>query len=236
MAGGEVGGIRMKMNASIRLLAAIIIFSSSCFAHQEHGGQGRPQPQAGQSRGGEQRGAQQHGGQPEVVGHGYIPPKGPPPNRGGAPRSSAQPNRAAPERPRETPAPEGRPQEDQRPSYSDQAGHPEAPHVHPSTGEWVGHDSGRNDPHYHLDHPWEHGHFPEPIGANRIYRLIGGNRDRFQIGTYYFQVAPYDYNYVGDWLWDTDDIVIYDDPDHSGWYLAYNPRLGTYVHVLFLGT
>jgi hypothetical protein len=118
---------------------------------------------------------------------------------------------------------------------ADHPGHPAAPHVDAQTGRWVGHTAA-GDANYHLDHPWEHGHFPDAIGANHVWRLVGGGPSRFWFGGFYFSVAPYDVQYCNGWLWDSDDIILYADPDHPGWYLAYNVRLGIYVHVMYLGT
>jgi hypothetical protein len=200
----------MKKLNIIQLLVVTTLMIGTASA-QERGNQER-------SRGQPQRGQAQP---PREVGNGHIPPRGP------APRS--QPAEKAPAR---GAAPSG---QGERRNFNDRSGHPEAPHVHPENNEWVGHDTGRRDPHYHLDHPWEHGHYTGPIGASHVFRLHGGNRERFGFDGFFFQVAPYDYDFTNGWLWDNDDIVIYTDPDHDGWYLAYNVRLGTYVHVMYLG-
>ena len=43
---------------------------------------------------------------------------------------------------------------------------------------------------------------------------------------FFFSVAAFDVGYCNDWLWDSDDIVIYDDPDHDGWLSRLQCAIG----------
>jgi len=58
-----------------------------------------------------------------------------------------------------------RPVEENR-HFSDRQGHPEARHVH-ANGQWIGHDTGRDDRRYHLDHAFEHGRFTGGFGRGQ---------------------------------------------------------------------
>jgi len=172
-------------------------------------------------RGNAQHGTAAPGGGRHFGGH--IPAHGPaaaPAPRGGSPRNVE---------PRATAAPTRRIE-----NFRDQAGHPNAPHVH-ANDEWIGHNTAARDPRLRLSRPWEHGRFPAEIGASHVFRLGGGGPGRFWCDGFFFAVAPFEFAYCADWDWNADDIVLYDDPDDPGYYLAYNVRLGTYCHVLYQG-
>ncbi|HEX2339665.1 MAG TPA: hypothetical protein VHI98_04225 [Vicinamibacterales bacterium] len=111
--------------------------------------------------------------------------------------------------------------------------HPSAPHVH-TDGRWIGHDGGSGDPRYVLAHSVEPGRFPGRTGAGHVY-VLRGQRERFDAAGAFFSVAPLEYGFCDNWLWQAESIAIYEDPVHNGWYLAYSVRLGTFVHVQYLG-
>ena len=109
------------------------------------------------------------------------------------------------------------------------------PHV--SNDRWYGHDAP-NDKRYHLDRPFTHGRF-ERFGPSYRYSIIriDPNLHRFWLpGGYFFEIAAWEWPLAIDWCWSCgDDFVIYEDPDHPGWYLLYNLHTGAFVHVMYMG-
>jgi hypothetical protein len=109
------------------------------------------------------------------------------------------------------------------------------PHV--NHNQWYGHDSP-SDPIYFLERPFADGRFDHP-GPNFRYRFwrVDPYRHWFWLPRgFYFEVAAWDWPVFADWCWDCgDDFVVYDDPDHIGWYLLYNMHTGVYIHVQYMG-
>ena len=177
---------------------------------------------------GEAKRGEEHGAQGNQAGPQHFPQRGPE-------RGTAQPRREARGGTPQAGRPEVRGSERQ-------AGRPEDRNVTPNRGavaarphvegeQWVQHEHVP-----HIDHPFPHGQFRLGFGASHTFHIEGGDRERFWFNGNYFQVVPADWPYVVDWNWSGDPIAIYQDPDDPGYYLAYNGRLGAYVHVIYLGT
>ena len=111
----------------------------------------------------------------------------------------------------------------------------ETPHV--NHDQWYGHEAP-NDARFHLDKPFAHGHFAK-VGPSYRYAVdrVDLNLHRFWVGGGFFEVAAWDWALCSEWCWDCgDDFVVYDDPDHAGWYMLYNVHTGVYVHCQYMGT
>jgi hypothetical protein len=111
------------------------------------------------------------------------------------------------------------------------------PHV--ANDHWYGHDRP-NERRYVLAHPFEHGHF-ERFGPSYRYHVERFDRDHHRFwfpGGFSFEIATWDWPVAAAWCWDCggDNFVVYDDPDHPGWYLLYNVHTGEYAHVTYSGS
>ena len=102
---------------------------------------------------------------------------------------------------------------------------------------WYGH-SDANDVRFRLARPFPRGRFAL-TGPSHVYTVLRVDLGAHRIwlpGGYGWEIAPWEWAYTGSWCWDCGDrFVVYDDPDHLGWYLLLDLRTGEYVHVQYVG-
>ncbi len=152
------------------------------------------------------------------MGGGYVPPRGPQPQRQEHNQPQAQPQRAVPQ-PQHAVPPQAVSRGQPNRNFRDMPDHPDAPHVH-GNGEWV--------------EPLTTSAAMIPgctstirlraaaslsvsaLATSSTSRAATANASWFNGA--YFSVAPFDFAYVGDWDWNADPIVIYEDPEDPGWY------------------
>jgi hypothetical protein len=140
--------------------------------------------------------------------------------------------------PRSAPQPPARREGRAKPEIDRRGGGRVSSVPHVRDNHWYGHDRP-GDKRFHLDHPFEHGHF-EHFGPSYRYGIERFDRGAHRFwfpGGFSFVIAPWDWDVASDWCWDCggDDFVVYDDPDHPGWYLVYDSRTGQYVHAQYMG-
>jgi hypothetical protein len=109
------------------------------------------------------------------------------------------------------------------------------PHV--DNNHWFGHDQ-RDDARFRVVRPFDRGRF-DRVGPSYRHGIerFDSRAHRFWIaGRGGFEIAAWDWPLTTGWCWNcADDYVVYNDPDHIGWYLVYNVDTGDYVHAQFIG-
>ena len=116
-----------------------------------------------------------------------------------------------------------------------EAGRPHVAVPYVRDGHWYGH-AAPDDVRFRLARPFEFGRFAH-AGPGHVYRVsrveLGARQIWLPGGR--FEIADWEWATTAPWCWTCDDFVVYLDPDHAGWYLVYDVRMGEYVHARFLG-
>lgn len=99
------------------------------------------------------------------------------------------------------------------------------------------HEKDRDDRHDRGLHKgwYKHGRYKDVKHVWKIRTYEVRTRRVVLVDRSTWVIASYDIPRCRDWAWDRDEVYVYDDDRHPGWYLLFNSRLGRHVHVEFFG-